>query len=84
MTISIEEIKEKVVEVLAEKSCLDEKLIHLDSSLADDLGMDSLDAVEAAFNFEEEYGLEISDDDIRKFGKVQDIITYISDKLNTN
>ncbi len=75
-------IKKKIIEVLAEKSCVDAEKIDLESSLVDDLGMDSLDAVEAVFQFEEQYGLAIPDDDIRKFFKVQDIVEYISERLH--
>ena len=77
-----DEIEKDVIEVLAEKSCVDKGLINLESSLVDDLSMDSLDAVEAAFNFEEKYSMEIADDDIRKFVKVRDIVDYIIIRLN--
>ena len=46
------EIEKKVIEVLADKACLEQEKIHLDSSLIEDLGMDSLDAVETVFEFE--------------------------------
>jgi acyl carrier protein len=76
------QIEAKVIEVIAEKSCIDQEKIHLGSSLIDDLAMDSLDAVEATFQFEENYGLEIPDDDIRGFKTVQDIVDYIHDRVN--
>ena len=82
MSVSIKEIEKKVIEILAEKSCIDENKIHLSSSLVDDLNMDSLDAVEAIFQFEEHYGMEIDDDDIREFRKVQHIVDYIENRLN--
>ncbi len=82
MVMVREEIEKKVINVLTEKSCMDEGEVHPDSSLIDDLGMDSLDAVEAVFEFEEQYGMEIPDDDIRKFTKVKDIVEYISNGLN--
>ena len=43
--------------------------------------MDSLDAVEAAFEFEEQYGMEIADN-IREFRAVQDIVDYINNRLS--
>lgn len=82
MVASNNEIEKQVIEVLAEKSCVDVKKIDLESSLIEDLGMDSLDAIEATFQFEEQYGLEIADDDIRKFEIVQDIVDYINKRLS--
>ena len=82
MTINHEEIEKKVIDVLAEKSCVDIEKIHLESSLIDDLGMDSLDSVEAVFQFEEQYNIEIADDEIRELKKVRDIIAYIENRLN--
>ena len=76
------EIEKQVIEVLAEKSCVDVEKIDVESSLIEDLGMDSLDAIEATFQFEEQYGLEIADDDIRKFEIVQDIVDYINKRLS--
>jgi acyl carrier protein len=81
MVASPEEIEKKVIDVLAEKSCVDAEKIDLNSSLVDDLAMDSLDAVEAAFEFEEQYGMEIPDEDIGQFKIVQDIVEYIKRRL---
>lgn len=83
MVSTREEIEKKTIAVLAEKSCVDDQKISLESVLVDDLGMDSLDAVEAAFSFEEEYGMEIPDDDIRNFKTVGDIVDYIFERLST-
>lgn len=77
MTISSQEIEQKVIEVLAEKSCVDANTISPETSLVDDLGMDSLDAMEAVFQFEEQYGVEIDDEDMRQFRKVKDVVDYI-------
>ena len=82
MVASNNEIEKQVIEVLAEKSCVDVEKIDVESSLIEDLGMDSLDAIEATFQFEEQYGLEIADDDIRKFEIVQDIVDYINRRLS--
>jgi acyl carrier protein len=82
MVATREEIEKKAIAVLAEKSCVDNQKISLESVLVDDLGMDSLDAVEAAFSFEEEYGMEIPDDDIRNFKTVGDIVDYLFEKMS--
>lgn len=71
------EITEKVIEVLAEKGSVEREKISLESSLVDDLGMDSLDAVEMVFEFEEQYGIKIPDEAIQGFRKVKDIVAYL-------
>lgn len=75
------EIEKKVLAVLADKASMDPKDIKSESSLVDDLGLDSLDAVEMVFEFEESYDIEIPDDQIREFKKTQDIIDYLLLKL---
>lgn len=82
MTQDIEEIEKKVIEILADKSGVDGEKIHLRSSLVDDLGMDSLDAVETVFEVEERYGIDIPDDQIQEFKIVQDIVNYLVSMLN--
>lgn len=77
-----QEIEKKVIAVLADKASMDPKHIKPESSLVDDLGLDSLDAVEIVFEFEESYDMEIPDDQIREFKKTQDIIDYLLLKLH--
>lgn len=79
--MDIKEIEEKVMEVLADRASMDVKLVTLQSRLVDDLGLDSLDAVEIVFQFEENYGIDIPDDQIREFKTAQDIVTYLSLRL---
>jgi acyl carrier protein len=81
MIVTAQEIENKVIEVLAEKSCVDAEKIKMGTSLIDDLGMDSLDAMEAVFQFEEQYGIEIDDEKMRKFRKVKDVVDYINELL---
>jgi acyl carrier protein len=81
MTSNPQEIEQKVIEVLAEKSCVAAEKIKMQSSLVDDLGMDSLDAMEAVFQFEEQYGIEINDEKMRQLRKVKDVIDYINELL---
>ncbi len=75
------EIEKKVTEVLADKASLDFEKITMDSLLADDLGLNSLDAVEMVFEFEESYGIDIPDEQIPKFKKAGDIVSYLSSIL---
>lgn len=50
------------------------------ASLADDLGADSLDLVELIMSMEEEFDVEIPDDDAERIATVSDVINYIHDK----
>jgi acyl carrier protein len=56
---------------------VDEEEVTNDASFVDDLGADSLDVVELVMAFEEEFGIEIPDDDAEKITKVKDAIEYI-------
>lgn len=77
MEIREKEISEKVIAVLADKGKVEKEQITMDSSLVDDLGMDSLDAVEMVFEFEEQYGIQIPDEAIQGFKSVRDIVNYL-------
>ena len=77
MAYTEKEISEKVIAVLADKGKVEKDQINLDSSLVDDLGMDSLDAVEMVFEFEEQYGIQIPDEAIQGFKFVRDIVSYL-------
>jgi acyl carrier protein len=79
--MDIKEIEKKVMEVLADRASMDVQQITLQSRLVDDLGLDSLDAVEMVFEFEETYGIDIPDDQIREFKTGQDIVTHLSLRL---
>jgi len=81
--MDIEDIKKKVIEVLADRASMDVQQITLQSRLVNDLGLDSLDAVEMVFEFEESYGIDIPDDQIREFKTAQDIVTYLSLRLSS-
>ncbi len=76
------EIETKVKKIVAEQLNVDESEITLDSSFIDDLGADSLDTVELVMAFEEEFGLEISDEDADKIKTVGAALKYIQDKMD--
>ena len=72
-------IETKVKKVIAEKiPDIDIEDVVLDASLVDDLGADSLTIVELIMSMEEEFDIEISDDDSEKMVKVQDAYDYIA------
>lgn len=68
---------DKVKEIIVEKLDVDESLVTMDTDIMKDLEADSLDAVEVILGVEEEYGLEIPDEDADGFVKVCDIVNYI-------
>ncbi|MCI6811825.1 MAG: acyl carrier protein [Lachnospiraceae bacterium] len=69
---------EKVKEIIVDTLGCDEEAVVLTANLKDDLGADSLDAVELNMALEEEFGLTISDEALVNFVTVQDIVDYIS------
>ncbi|WP_027390817.1 acyl carrier protein [Chrysiogenes arsenatis] len=70
-------IEQKVKEIVAEQLGVDIAEVSLKSSFIDDLGADSLDTVELVMGLEEEFGVEIPDDDAEKIATVEDAINYI-------
>ena len=76
-----EEIFEKVKTVIVEQLGIDESSVRMESSFLDDLGADSLDIVEFIMVLEEEFGLEIPDEDVEKIVTVKDVVEYISENI---
>ena len=74
-------VDERVKEIIAEQLGLEKDDIQPEASFIDDLGADSLDIVEMIMTIEDEFDVEISDEDAEKIISVQDAISYISDKL---
>lgn len=77
MASVLDKIKEMIVSELNVE--LDE--ITLDSRLQEDLGADSIDAVELIMNVEEEFDLEISDEVLQNLNTVNDLVVYIEKEL---
>ena len=71
---------EKVTEIIIDKLCVDKSKITPEAKFIDDLGADSLDTVELIMQFEEEFEIEIPDDDAEKILSVNQAITYIDNK----
>jgi len=70
-------IFEKVRDIIAEQLGLEKDEINMDSSFVDDLGADSLDIVELVMALEEEFDIEIPDEDAEKVSAVKDVVEYI-------
>ncbi|HEY2989728.1 MAG TPA: acyl carrier protein [Candidatus Binatia bacterium] len=70
-------VEARVKEIVCEQLGVSEDEVTPDASFIEDLGADSLDIVELVMALEEEYEMEISDEDAEKIKTVQDVITYI-------
>ncbi|MBQ7863534.1 MAG: acyl carrier protein [Lachnospiraceae bacterium] len=68
---------EKVKEIIVDTLSCDEAKVTLGASLTEDLGADSLDAVELNMSLEEAFEISIPDEELANFKTVQDIVTYI-------
>ena len=75
-------VEEKVREIIVDQLGVDEKQVINDASFIDDLGADSLDTVELVMALEEEFDVEIPDEEAEKISKVQDAIDYINNNTN--
>ncbi|HEX9843025.1 MAG TPA: acyl carrier protein [bacterium] len=73
------DVASKVKQIIAEQLGVDEPDIKPASHFVDDLGADSLDQVELVMAFEEEFGIEIPDDEAEKITTVQSAIDYIEE-----
>jgi acyl carrier protein len=71
-------IAERVKQLVAEQLGVEEDQVTEEASFMDDLGADSLDTVELVMALEEEFDIEISDEDAEKVQTVQDAIDYIN------
>ena len=71
----------KVIKLIVEQLDADSNSISLEDSFMDDLGADSLDTVELIMAFEEEFDIEIPDEDAENIITVGNVIKYLEDKL---
>ncbi|MCK4350091.1 MAG: acyl carrier protein [Candidatus Krumholzibacteria bacterium] len=70
-------IEERVKKVIEEQLSVNQDQITKEASFIDDLGADSLDTVELVMALEEEFGIEIPDDEAEKITKVTEAVNYI-------
>ena len=75
-------VEETVKEIIVDQLGVDDKQVTTSASFIDDLGADSLDTVELVMALEEEFDIEIPDEEAEKISKVQDAIDYIKDHTN--
>ncbi|MPZ16472.1 MAG: acyl carrier protein [Luteitalea sp.] len=74
-------VSERVKAIIVEQLGADEEEVTPDASFVDDLGADSLDTVELVMAFEEEFGIEIPDDDAEKITRVKEATEYIENHV---
>jgi acyl carrier protein len=74
-------VERRVTEIIVEQLGVSAEEVTLEASFIDDLGADSLDLVELIMAMEEEFGLEISDEDAEKIQTVQDVVNYINQHI---
>ena len=73
---------DKIKEIIIDKLGIDNGKITVDAKFIDDLGADSLDTVELIMQFEEEFSIEIPDEEAEGLLSVGQAIDYITNKLN--
>ena len=74
-------LQEQVTKVLVEEMGLEPEQIRPDARFREDLGLDSLDGVELTMALEEEFGIEITDQEAEKLKTVNEVIHYLETKL---
>ncbi|MGA1790930.1 MAG: acyl carrier protein [bacterium] len=77
-----EEVKSKVTKIIVDQLGVDEKEVTPKASFIDDLGADSLDIVELVMALEEEFDIEISDEEAEKITKVQEAVEFIQSHVS--
>lgn len=74
------EVADKVKKIIVEQLGVNEDQVKPEATFVEDLGADSLDLTELIMAMEEEFDVEIADDDAQKIVKVQDAIDYIQNR----
>lgn len=77
-----DDIQQKVTDLIVDQLGVDADSVNADAHFIDDLGADSLDTVELVMAFEEEFDMEISDEDAENLETVGDAIAYLDEHLD--
>ena len=72
-------IEERVIKMVAEQLGVKEEDVKTTSSFVEDLGADSLDTVELVMAFEEEFGIDVPDEEAEKLQSVGDVVRYVEE-----
>ncbi len=73
--------EQRIKEIIADQLGVEVDKLTPDAKFVEDLGADSLDVVELIMSFEEEFDIEIPDEDAEKIKTVGDVINYLNEKL---
>ncbi len=71
-------VEAKIKQIIKDQLSVSEEEVTLEASFVEDLGADSLDLTELIMAMEEEFGIEIADEDAQKILKVKDAVNYVS------
>ncbi len=74
------ELQDKVIKLVSEATKVETSNITADTSFIDDLNLDSLDMVELMMKMEDEFGIEIPEDDTEKLKTIKDVVAYLKTK----
>ena len=75
----MEPVADRVKKIIVDQLGVEEETVTAEASFVDDLGADSLDTVELVMALEEEFGIEIPDEDAEKITTVKDATSYIAE-----
>ncbi len=75
--VGMEALSERVNSIVTDQLGVDKESLSPEANLLDDLGADSLDVVELVMALEEEFGIEVPDDDVENMRTIRDIVQYI-------
>lgn len=73
-------IESKVKDIIVEQLSVNEEQVTPEAKFIEDLGADSLDTVELVMAFEEEFGIEVPDEEAEKLQTVGDVLTYVRER----
>ena len=76
------DLEKRVKDLVVTQLGIEASKVTTDASFIDDLGADSLDTVELVMAFEEEFDLEIPDEDAQKMKTVANVVEYLKDKVS--
>jgi acyl carrier protein len=77
--MSEKSIEEKVKDIIVDQLGVNAEQVVLDAKFIEDLGADSLDTVELVMAFEEEFSIEVPDEEAEKLQTVRDVVTYVEE-----